>query len=162
MRSAGLIRKHMPAHKKPAPKPPPSTDQTPIDCVGVICVRPGEVLLIRRGQAPRAGDWSIPGGRIEPGESEPHAAIRELMEETGVRAKLGDKFVTIKAHFEGKNYNLHDYPALWVSGEPCPGDDALQARFFPIEDISHLKMWPKTEEVVRGAYHFVIDNMDHF
>ena len=99
------------------------------DCVGVICFRGDDVLLIRRGKAPRAGEWSLPGGRIEPGESEREAALRELAEETGVCAELGPKVATIDADFEGVSYRLHDYVAHWVSGEPAGADDALEAAF---------------------------------
>ena len=125
------------------------------DCVGVICFREGEVLLIRRGQPPRAGEWSLPGGRIEPGESEQDAALRELAEETGVRAELGPKVAVIDADFEGFCYRLHDYAATWVSGEPVGADDALEARFVGMDDIAALRMWPKTEAVIRDAFRAV-------
>ena len=121
------------------------------DCVGVICFRGDDVLLIRRGKAPRAGEWSLPGGRIEPGESEREAALRELAEETGVRAELGPKVATIDADFEGVSYRLHDYVARWVSGEPAGADDALEAAFVPMDAIGALRMWPKTEAVIRDA-----------
>ena len=57
---------------------------TPVPAVGVVCFRGDEVLLIRRGRPPRQGQWSLPGGRIEPGERAVDAALRELREETGV------------------------------------------------------------------------------
>ena len=115
-------------------------------------MRGDKVLVIQRGTAPRKGEWSIPGGRIEDGESEQAAALRELLEETGVTATLGPKIDTIPALFEGFNYMLHDYAATWVSGEPQAGDDAAQAKFVPISDIPALNMWPKTEQVILAAY----------
>jgi len=129
-----------------------SNNETPTDCVGVICFRGDEVLIIQRGTPPRKGEWSIPGGRIEAGEREEAAALRELFEETGVKARLGPKITTIPALFEGFNYMLHDYAATWVSGEPRAGDDAAQAKFVPLSAISALNMWPKTEEVIFAAY----------
>ncbi len=123
----------------------------PVNCVGVICFRGDDVLLIQRGKAPRKGDWSIPGGRIEIGETEPEAALRELMEETGITAKLGPKVATIPALFEGFNYMLHDYVAIWVSGEPMAGDDAAKAVFMPTEKLDALGMWPKTREVIETS-----------
>ncbi|MGB3457290.1 MAG: NUDIX domain-containing protein [Litorimonas sp.] len=122
------------------------------DCVGVICLRGDDVLLIRRGQAPRAGEWSLPGGRIEPGEGETTAALRELAEETGVTATLGPKVATIDADFEGFAYRLHDYVAYWTGGVPCGADDALEARFVPVAEIGALGMWAKTESVIEDAH----------
>lgn len=126
-------------------------DCAPVDCVGVICFRGDDVLLIKRGTAPRKGEWSIPGGRIEAGESERDAALRELFEETGIMAALEDKVATIDAQFEGFNYRLHDYAARWISGEPQFGDDAVDARFVPPHELDALGMWPKTREVIETA-----------
>ena len=123
----------------------------PIDCVGVICFRGDDVLLIKRGTAPRKGEWSIPGGRIEPGETERKAALRELFEETGITAALEDKVATIDAQFEDFNYRLHDYAARWISGKPVFGDDAADARFVAPSDLDALGMWPKTREVIETA-----------
>ncbi len=122
-----------------------------IDCVGVICFRGEDVLLIQRGTAPRKGEWSIPGGRIEVGESEREAALRELSEETGVIAELGPKVEVILADFEGFKYRLHDYVATWQKNEAVAGDDAAAARFTPPENLDGLGMWPKTREVIETA-----------
>lgn len=127
----------------------PDTDYT--DCVGVICFRADDVLLIQRGKAPRKGEWSIPGGRIEAGETPRAAALRELFEETGVRAELGEKVEVILANFEGYAYRLHDYAAEWISGEPRAGDDAAQAKFVPPRAVAALGMWPKTNAVIETA-----------
>lgn len=108
--------------------------------------------MIKRGTAPRKGEWSIPGGRIERGEREQDAALRELSEETGVHAELGPKIAVIPALFEGFNYILHDYAATWRRGEPVAGDDAAKAAFVPLSEIEALKMWPKTTEVIFAAY----------
>lgn len=125
--------------------------RTRTNCVGVICFRGDSVLLIRRANPPRAGEWSLPGGRIEPGESERAAALRELIEETGVSATLGEKIAVIDADFEGFSYRLHDYVAIWTHGEPIGADDALEARFVPLTDIGELGMWPKTTAVIHDA-----------
>ena len=124
----------------------------PTHCVGVIVFRENQVLLIQRGTAPRKGKWSIPGGRIEPGESESEAALRELAEETSIRAAILGKVAAIPANFEGFDYILHDYAARWEAGEPMAGDDAAQAKFFPITEIDALGMWGKTTEVIHQAY----------
>ena len=122
------------------------------DCVGVICFKDDDVLMIQRGQPPRMGEWSIPGGRIEVGESETDAALRELMEETNVEAELGEKIANIPAVFEGFHYRLHDYIATWTSGIPIAGDDAMDCAFVPIEKIADMQLWPKTRDVILDGY----------
>lgn len=134
------------------------TKTKPIDCVGVVCFRGDDVLLIKRGTAPRKGEWSIPGGRIEVGESERDAALRELFEETRIMAALESKVATIDALFEDFNYRLHDYAARWISGEPQFGDDAADARFVPPHELDGLGMWPKTREVIETARASLLQN----
>lgn len=126
--------------------------EVPVNCVGVICFRKDTVLIIQRGKSPRKGEWSIPGGRIEPGETENEAVSRELLEETGVTAIIGQKVALIDAVFEGKLYRLHDYVAQWDHGEPVAGDDAAQAKFVRVSEISRFGLWDKTCEVIRDAY----------
>jgi 8-oxo-dGTP diphosphatase len=122
------------------------------DCVGVICFKGDHVLMIQRGQPPRMGEWSIPGGRIEAGESEAEAALRELMEETHITADLGEKIANIPAVFEGYHYRLHDYIATWTGGEPIAGDDAMDCAFVPIEQVAQMQIWPKTRDVILDGY----------
>lgn len=122
----------------------------PVPCVGVVCLRGGEVLLIRRGQPPRQGDWSLPGGRIEPGERAMDAALRELREETGVEAEITGLIDVVDGLFPeaGRHYVLIDYAARWVSGDPVAGDDALEARFVPLDEVEALVDWAETQRVI--------------
>ena len=122
------------------------------NCVGVVCIRGDEVLLIQRGTAPRKGEWSIPGGRIEASETEAQACLRELSEETSVTAQLLTKITALDADFEGFHYRLHDYLARWTSGEPKAGDDADKARFIPLSEITSLGMWSETVRVIQEGY----------
>lgn len=130
---------------------------TPAPCVGVVCLRGDEVLLIKRGREPRAGEWSIPGGRVEWGETLERAALRELYEETGVRAELIGLIDVFDAVFKSadgrveRHYVLIDYAARWVSGEPRAGDDAAEAMFVPRADAERRVAWSKTAEVIRAA-----------
>ena len=64
---------------------------------------------------------------------------------------LFPQVATIDADFEGFRYRLHDYAARWTSGAPRGADDALEARFVPLDEIAALRMWPKTEAVIRDA-----------
>lgn len=125
----------------------------PVPAVGVICFRGEEVLLIRRGKPPRMGQWSIPGGRVEPGERTVETALRELREETGVQAELLGLVDVIDGVWpeHGRHYVLIDYAARWVAGEPVAGDDAAEAAFVPIEEASARVDWDETRRVIREA-----------
>ena len=125
----------------------------PVPCVGVVCLRGDEVLLIRRGQPPRQGDWSLPGGQIEPGERAMDAALRELREETGVEAEITGLVEVVDGLFPeaGRHYVLIDYAARWVSGEPVAGDDAAEARFVALDQVAALVDWAETRRVIALA-----------
>lgn len=125
---------------------------TPVPAVGVICFKGDDVLLIRRSKPPKKGDWSLPGGRIEPGETQADAARRELLEETGVTATLLDKVAEIDADFGSHHFTLHDFLAVWETGDVRAGDDAADARWFNLKEIKSLGMWAKTEDVIFQAY----------
>src|SRR5205085_5016645 len=96
-----------------------------------------EVLLVRRGRAPRQGEWSLPGGSIEPGETARQAAAREALEETGLRVivrDVVDVFDAIIPEAEGRpgyHYCVPDFLAEpeVPAAEPRAGDDALDARW---------------------------------
>ncbi len=125
--------------------------KTPIQCIGIICFKENDVLLIQRGKPPRRGEWSIPGGRIEPGESEIEACHRELFEETGIRARLIQKIACIPTSFDGHDYDLHDYLMIWESGIPTAGDDAMSAQFVDRKTLAQTQMWQKTHDIIDKA-----------
>jgi len=124
-----------------------------VPAVGVICLRGDQVLLIRRGKPPMLGSWSLPGGRIEPGERAVDAALRELAEETGVVAELTGLIDVVDGIFPdaGRHFLLIDYAARWISGEPVAGDDALEARFVALSDVNSLVSWSETRRVIAEA-----------
>ncbi len=136
----------------------PSGDIRPVPAAGIVCLRGESVLLVRRATPPRQGEWSIPGGRIEPGETARAAALRELKEETGIEAELGGVIDVVDAMFKTEDgdlthhYVLIDYVATWTAGEPLAGDDAADAQFFPLTDIPALGIWPETTRIInQGA-----------
>jgi 8-oxo-dGTP diphosphatase len=132
--------------------------KTPSPAAGVVCLKGGEVLLIRRGTPPRLNEWSLPGGRVEWGETVLNAAMRELEEETGVKADLLGLLDVVDGLYldpDGqceRHYVLVDYAAVWRSGEPVAGDDASEARFWPIEEALALVGWSETARVIRMAW----------
>ncbi|MGE3867490.1 MAG: NUDIX hydrolase, partial [Hyphomonadaceae bacterium] len=119
------------------------TERFPTPCVGVFCFRGRELLLIRRARAPNAGAWSVPGGRIDWGERAEAAALRELREETGVE---GDLIGLVEA-YDGlfpdaeapeAHFVILEYAARWRAGEPRATEEALEARFFAMDEIEAL------------------------
>ncbi|MBA3069571.1 MAG: NUDIX domain-containing protein [Hyphomonas sp.] len=130
----------------------------PQPAVGTVCFRGEDVLMIRRGTKPLAGDWSLPGGRIEFGERAEAAALRELREETGVTARLVGLVDVVDAIFRSRtsgdvtrHYLLFDYAAVWVSGEPVAGDDASHAEWIPPGRLAELALWADTRRVIEAA-----------
>lgn len=95
----------------------------------------------------------MPGGRVEPGETLRTAALRELAEETGVEADLGPLIDVVDGIFpdSGRHYVLIDFAACWRSGDPVAGDDAAEARFWPLEGIERHVAWDETVRVIRLA-----------
>jgi 8-oxo-dGTP diphosphatase len=125
---------------------------TPVPAAGVVCLRGGEVLLIRRGTPPRKHEWSLPGGRIEWGETAVRAVLRELREETGVEAAVLGLLDIVDGLFPpDHHYVLVDFAARWISGEPIAGDDASEARFWPVEEALALVQWDETARMIRLA-----------
>lgn len=111
------------------------------------------MLLIRRGKPPRRGEWSLPGGRIEPGERAVDAALRELAEETGVQARIAGLIDVVDGLFPeaGMHYVLIDYAAIWQGGEPVAGDDATEALFMPLDQALAAVAWDETRRIIRAA-----------
>jgi 8-oxo-dGTP diphosphatase len=134
--------------------------RAPVAAAGVVCFRGADVLLVQRGKPPLAGEWSLPGGRIEWGERAADAALRELKEETGCDAELIgliDVVDAVLARRESRDsppwghYVLIDYAARWRSGGPRAGDDARDARFFSPAEIDGLGLWSETIRIIAAA-----------
>ena len=136
----------------------------PVPTVGVVCLRGDQVLLIKRGTAPRLGQWSLPGGRMELGETTIAAGLRKLKEETGVEATILGLIDVIDGIFPARpsldgqageitrHYLLIDYAARWVCGEPVAGDDAAEARFVSREEAMALVEWDETRRMIAETY----------
>ncbi|MDH5806745.1 MAG: NUDIX hydrolase [Candidatus Methanomethylicaceae archaeon] len=116
----------------------------PIVGAGILTIENGKVLLIKRGNEPNKGLWSIPGGMVKLGESPEEAAIREFKEETGLDAiienLLGVFNVVIKDEY-GKikyHYIVIDYLGKVIGGTLKPGSDVIDAKWFNIEEINKI------------------------
>lgn len=142
------------------PPVPSSEHRKPSIGVGAVVLRsaPGgaEVLLIRRGKAPRAGEWSIPGGRQEWGETVREAAAREVMEETGVTVsrlrflEVVDGISRTDGVVTG-HWTLVDFRADWAEGEPRAGDDAIDAKWVPVSELDRYGLWTETQRIIAAA-----------
>lgn len=129
----------------------------PVPAVGAIVFRGDAVLLVRRGQEPNRGRWSLPGGSLESGETVEAAAVREVREETGVVARaLRPAFVGDYVSREGEgrvrwHYVLIDVLCEYVSGEPAPATDAENARFVPLRVLGDYDVTPTAVEAIDRA-----------
>lgn len=129
--------------------------ENPLVGVGAVIVRDNRVLLIRRGHAPLLGEWSLPGGLLECGESLREATIREAGEETGmvveVREMLGVYERVIRNDDERVRYHyvLIDFLCRPVAGELKAASDAADARWFSREELPELNLTDDANDVVR-------------
>lgn len=125
--------------------------------VGVVVLRGDQILMIRRGRPPRQGQWSLPGGVQELGETVRETAVREVLEETGIEIALGplaDVVDSVTRDDDGRvlhHYTLVDFAARWVRGEPKAGDDAQDARWFTLAELEAETLWPETLRLIRSV-----------
>ncbi|MGQ8634170.1 NUDIX hydrolase [Agrobacterium sp. DKPNP3] len=119
----------------------PQLYQRPIAATIAVVVREGYTLLVRRANMPDAGKWGFPGGKIEAGETINDAAVRELLEETRVIANPLRVLTAVDAFEHDEQGMLRSHHILiavlceWHSGTPVAGDDALEARWFSLEEL---------------------------
>lgn len=115
-----------------------------VPCVGALVYdEDGRLLLIQRGQDPGRGLWSVPGGRVEAGESLAAALVREVVEETGLVVTAGPVVGVVQRDGpDGVVYAISDLAATWVGGRLRAGDDAADARFVDAAEMSSLPLSP--------------------
>lgn len=108
----------------------------------VIVDGEGRVVLVRRGSEPEKGRWSIPGGRVEPGESLEEAAAREAFEETGLSVTIGPELWSLTVPTgDGRVFEIHDFSATVVGDtELRAGDDADDARWVGPAELDLLPL----------------------
>jgi 8-oxo-dGTP diphosphatase len=111
-----------------------------VDCVGALVYdEQHRLLVVQRANEPGRGLWSLPGGRVEPGEDDPAAVVREVAEETGLEVVVGDLVGEVERDGPGNQlYVIRDYEASAVGGELAPGDDAADARFVDRDEFDAL------------------------
>jgi 8-oxo-dGTP diphosphatase len=129
----------------------------PVAGVGVVVWWEERVLLVQRGRPPRLGQWSLPGGGQQLGETVAEAARREVLEEAGIEIEVGAIVATIdliERDPEGRvryHYTLIDFTAEAKSEALAAGDDAADARWFALEELEGLGLWSETVRVIHLA-----------
>ena len=125
--------------------------QRRIPCVGAIIKDPGgRLLLIKRGHPPQAGRWSLPGGRVEPGETDQQAVIREIREETGLKISCDRLVGSVERLSADAVLEIRDYAATVTGGELSAGDDAADARWVSPAELGALPLTSGLAETLAG------------
>jgi 8-oxo-dGTP diphosphatase len=121
-------------------------------CVGAIVVVEERLLLIRRGHGPAAGEWSIPGGRGEGGETLAEAVVRELAEEAGVEGVCGELVGWVERVGDDHHFVILDFTCTLLDDrESVAGDDAAEVRWVPLHDVAE-------QPLVEGLAEFLHDH----
>lgn len=130
----------------------------PIVCVGGVIVDGDRVVLVRRGQPPLQGEWTLPGGAVEVGETLEEAVAREVLEETGLDVHVGPVVEVLERIHHGDvagveyHYVIIDYLCTRRGGALVHGSDAADARWVAEADVPGLGPTPKVREVVAKAF----------
>jgi ADP-ribose pyrophosphatase YjhB (NUDIX family) len=120
--------------------------------VGAVAVQDGALLLVRRGRGPAAGEWSVPGGRVEAGESLHVAVVREVLEETALEVVV-DRYLGWVERIDaaaGSHFVILDFAVTVLAGTPSAGDDAAEVAWVPFDELGDLRL-------VDGLYDFLHD-----
>ena len=122
--------------------------------IGVAVLRPGGVLLARRGRPPNIGAWSLPGGAQELGETAEQAARRELLEETGLEVGpliLAANVDSIHRDPDGRvryHYTIIDFVAAWAGGEARAGGDITEVVWAGFGEFDRYQLWSEARRVI--------------
>lgn len=130
----------------------------PVVGVGGVVIHEGRALLAKRGQPPLEGQWSIPGGMLEVGETILEGVRRELKEETGLDVRVGELlevFERISLDGDGKtqyHYVVLDYFCEPVEGEACAASDAAEIAWVAEADLERYQLTSGARTVIEKAF----------
>ncbi|HMC41815.1 MAG TPA: NUDIX domain-containing protein [Acidimicrobiales bacterium] len=125
---------------------------SPEVCVGAVAVDADRLLMVRRGHGPGAGRWSVPGGRVERGETLAEAVVRELAEETGLEGVCEGLVGWVERIGDGYHYLILDFNVTVLDARtPVAGDDAAEASWVPLSEVSDRSL-------VEGLAEFLSDH----
>ena len=121
--------------------------------VGAVVVRDDCLLVIRRGHGPGAGEWSVPGGRVEAGETLHEAVVREMWEETGLEVVVERFLGWVERLGDDHHFVILDFVVGLLDAEATAvaGDDAAEAAWVPLHELSEIRL-------VAGLHEFLTDH----
>lgn len=120
--------------------------------VGAVAVRDGAILLVRRGNPPEAGRWSLPGGRVQLGETVSAAVRRELHEETGLQGRVGTLRGWAERITEHFHYLILDFDVEVEPGRaPTAASDAVDAAWVALRELDSIELVSGLVEFLRGS-----------
>jgi 8-oxo-dGTP diphosphatase len=126
--------------------------ERPVVAVGAVVVDHDRLLLVRRGRGPAQGRWSVPGGRVEAGETLAEAVTRELREETGIEGVCGPLLGWAERIDASDHFVILDFEVTVVGDDqPVAGDDAAEAVWVELHDVADL-------DLVEGVAELLHDN----
>ena len=139
--------------------------ERPVVGVGGVVIEDGRTLLIRRGSEPLRGQWSIPGGTLELGESLEAGVARELLEETGLEVRIVDLIEVFDRIFTEPDaggggtpqkpkfhYVIIDYLCERISGEPRPGSDVTDVALAREDELEGFRLTTTAARVLHKAF----------
>lgn len=111
-------------------------------CVGAVVVRGDELLLVERGRGAAVGQWAVPGGRVEAGETMAEAVVREVREETGLEVACGAALGWVERISDEHHFVIVDFVAepLDATAPLAPGDDAADAAWVPLAELARIDL----------------------
>src|SRR5437764_7306728 len=121
-----------------------------IQAVGGVVAHPaGRLLLVRRGRPPRQGEWSLPGGKVEPGETLEQAIVREVQEETSLAVRCIRELTLVVID----PYDIHEMLCAPLDPDTpiAAGDDAMDARWARLDELESLGVRPEAIRILRDA-----------
>jgi 8-oxo-dGTP diphosphatase len=117
-----------------------------------VVVSDDRLLLVRRGRGPAQGEWAVPGGRVERGETLAEAVVRELREETGIAGACGGLVGWVERIGDDHHYVILDFAVVPLDdAEPVAGDDAAEVAWVPLHAVTELQL-------VEGLAEFLADH----
>jgi 8-oxo-dGTP diphosphatase len=132
--------------------------ERPVVGIGGVVIYRNRVLLVRRGNPPLQGEWSIPGGMLEVGETLAEGVRREVAEETGIEVSIGDLievFERISRDREGRpkyHYVILDYFCEMLGGEARPGSDVTDVAWVSEADLEQYSLTASAVRVIHKAF----------